>query len=87
MLKKKIKLFLFQVQLKEGDKQLTLWQKRLTTMKKLKAGFDSAGSKTINLNILYFAIYEQSELRRFSKKKIRFFLNFTKKKFIKEQQL
>jgi len=34
---------LSQVQLKEGEKQLTLWQKRLTTMKKLKAGFDSAG--------------------------------------------
>jgi len=34
---------LSQVQLKECEKQLSLWQKRLTTMKKLKAGFDSAG--------------------------------------------
>jgi len=34
---------LSQVQLKECEKQLSLWQKRLTTMKKLKAGFDLAG--------------------------------------------
>jgi len=34
---------LSQVQLKECEKQLSLWQKRLTTMKKLKAGFDMAG--------------------------------------------
>ena len=38
-----MKRILSQVQLKEGEKQLTLWQKRLTTMKKLKAGFDSSG--------------------------------------------
>jgi len=33
---------LSQVQLKECEKQLSLWQKRLGTMKKLKAGFDSS---------------------------------------------
>ena len=33
---------LTQVQLKECEKQLTLWQKRLTIMKKLKVGFDNA---------------------------------------------
>ena len=33
---------LTQVQLKECEKQLTLWQKRLSIMKKLKTGFDNA---------------------------------------------
>ena len=33
---------LTQVQLKECEKQLTLWQKRLAVMKKLKSGFDNS---------------------------------------------
>ena len=33
---------LTQVQLKECEKQLTLWQKRLAVMKKLKTGFDNS---------------------------------------------
>ena len=33
---------LTQVQLKECEKQLSLWQKRLAVMKKLKAGFDNS---------------------------------------------
>jgi len=56
---------LSQVQLKECEKQLSLWQKRLGTMKKLKTGFDSSvcphaplevvasvtGAKTINVRV------------------------------------
>ena len=41
-----------QVQLKEGEKQLTLWQKRLNVLKKLKAGFDSAGCPHAPVEVL-----------------------------------